>query len=75
MKQTIPRLKQTNKQTNKTQEILFLYYQPCLKRNTKGNQFSSATQSCLTIWDPMDCSRPVLPVHHQLTEFTQIHVC
>ena len=38
MKQTIPRLKQTNKST---QEILFLYYQPCLKRNTKRNQFNS----------------------------------
>ena len=28
-------------------------------------QFSSVTQSCLTLWDPMDCSTPGLPVHHQ----------
>ena len=37
-------------------------------------QFSSVTQSCLTLWDPMNCSMPGLPVHHQLPEFTQIHV-
>ena len=36
-------------------------------------QFSSITQSCLTLCDPMDCSTPGLPVHHQLPEFTQTH--
>ena len=35
---------------------------------------SSVTQSCLTLWDPMDCSTPGLPVHHQLPELTQTHV-
>ena len=35
---------------------------------------SSVTQSCLTLCVPKDCSMPVLPVHHQLPEFTQIHV-
>ena len=35
-----------------------------------SNQFSSVTQSCLTPWDPMNCSTPGLPVHHQLLEFT-----
>ena len=35
---------------------------------------SSVAQSCLTIWDPMDCSTPGLPVHHQLPEFIQTHV-
>ena len=35
-------------------------------------QFSSVAQSCLTLCDPMDCSRPGLTVHHQLQEFTQI---
>ena len=34
-------------------------------------QFSSVTQSCPTLWDPMNCSMPGLPVHHQLPEFTQ----
>jgi len=37
-------------------------------------QFSSVTQSCPTLWDPMNCSTPGLPVHHQLPEFTQTHV-
>ena len=37
-------------------------------------QFSSVTQSCLTLCDPMNCSAPGLPVHHQLPEFTQTHV-
>ena len=36
--------------------------------------FSSVTQSCLTLCDPMDCSTPGLPVHHQLPELTQAHV-
>ena len=37
-------------------------------------QFSSVTQSCSTLCDPMDCSIPGLPVHHQLLEFTQTHL-
>ena len=38
-------------------------------------QFSSVTQSCLTLYDPVNHSTPGLPVHHQLPEFTQTHVC
>ena len=38
-------------------------------------QFSSVTQLCPTLCDPMDCSMPGLPVRHQLQEFTQTHVC
>ena len=37
-------------------------------------QFSSVTQSCPTLCDPMNYSMPGLPVHHQLTEFTQTYV-
>ena len=37
-------------------------------------QFSSVAQSCLTLCDPVDCSTPGLPVHHQLQELTQTHV-
>ena len=37
-------------------------------------QFSSVTQSCPTLCDPMNHSTPGLSVHHQLPEFTQIHV-
>ena len=36
--------------------------------------FSSVTQSCPTPCDPMNCSMPGLPVHHQLQEFTQTRV-
>ena len=39
-----------------------------------GVQFSSVTQSSATLCNPMDCSTPGLPVHHQLLEFTQTHV-
>ena len=37
-------------------------------------QFSSVTQSCPTLCDPMNRSTPGLPVHHHLPEFSQIHV-
>ena len=46
--------------------------------SSKGNiwlhQFSSVAQSYLTLCDPMNCSMPGLPVHHQLPEPTQTHV-
>ena len=35
---------------------------------------SSVTQSCPTIWDPMDCGWPGFPVHHQLPELAQTHI-
>ena len=34
------------------------------------SQFSSVTQSCLTLCNPMNCITPGLPVYHQLPEFT-----
>ena len=37
-------------------------------------QFSSVSQSCPTLCNPMDRSTSGLPVHHQLPEFTQTHV-
>ena len=37
-------------------------------------QFSSVACSCPTLCDPMDCSVPGLPVHHQRLEFTQTHI-
>ena len=36
--------------------------------------FSSVTQLCSTLCDPMDCSTPGFPVHHQLLELAQTHV-
>ena len=35
---------------------------------------SSVTQSCPTLYNPMDCSIPGLPVHHQLLELAQTHI-
>ena len=46
----------------------FLYIQ------ISGYQFSSVTQSCPTLSDPMDCSTPGFPVNHQLLELAQTHV-
>ena len=37
-------------------------------------QFSSATQSCPTLCNPIDSSMPGFPVHHQLPELAQTHV-
>ena len=37
-------------------------------------QFSPVAQLCPALCDPMNCSTPVLPVHHQLPEFTQTHI-
>ena len=57
-------------------------YQQLLKlKDTGGNgitdcmvQFSSVTQSCLTLCNPMDYSTPGFPFHHQLPELAQTHV-
>ena len=42
--------------------------------NITLGQFSSVTQSCLTLYNPMNLSTPGLPVHHQLLKFTQTYV-
>ena len=39
-----------------------------------NQSFISVVQSCLTLLDPMDCSTPDLPVHHQLPDLAQTHV-
>ena len=39
-----------------------------------SDQFSSVAQSCPTLCDPMNCSTPGLPIHHQLLQFTQTHM-
>ena len=46
----------------------------CLGKCFSSVQFSSVAQSCPTLCDPMDCSMPGLPVHHQLPKFTQTHL-
>ena len=45
-----------------------------VKSYHEKEKFSSVTQSCPTLCNPMNCSTPGLPVHHQLPEFTQTHV-
>ena len=52
--------------------IRYLYYYRYII--TYLYQFSSVAQSCATLWDPMNCGTPGLPVHHRLPEFTQTHV-
>ena len=49
---------------------------PCLASGLKeiAAQFSSVTQSCLTLCDPTDCRMPGFLVHHQLPELAQTHV-
>ena len=42
--------------------------------NDMSVQFSLVAQSCSTLRNPMNHSTPGLPVHHQLPEFTQIHI-
>ena len=41
---------------------------------SNASSVSSVAQSCPTLCNPMNCSTPGLPVHHQLPEFTQTHV-
>ena len=35
---------------------------------------SAVTQSCLTLYHPVDCSTPGFPVHHQLPELAEAQV-
>ena len=44
------------------------------QKNSSSVQFSSVAQPCPTLCNPMNCSTPGLPVHHQLPELTQTHV-
>ena len=46
---------------------------PSIFPSISSVQFSSVSQSSLTLCRPMDCSTPGLPVHHQLPVFTQTH--
>ena len=59
--------KATGKGAKESKGSILKYYQSV-------TQLSSVAQSCPTLCDPMDCSTSGLPVHHQLLEFTQIHV-
>ena len=64
-------LKSTEICTSSTHPSSYLSHLSAL---TTFSQFSSVTQLCLTLCDPMDHSTPGLPIHHQLPEFTQTQV-
>ena len=49
-------------------------WRACFERVVMKLQFSSIAQSCPTLCNPMDCSVPGVPVHHQFQELIQIHV-
>ena len=55
-------------------EFKYFWFQRIAIRFLFLVEFSSVTQSCSTLCDPMNHSIPGLPVHHQLLEFTQTHV-
>ena len=58
---------------NTLQQAIARHIQEFLKCSLV-TQFSSVAQSCPTLCDPMNCSTPGLPIHHQLPESTQTHV-
>ena len=50
------------------------YFSFCWETKATSIQLSSVAQSCLTLCDPMDCSMPGIPIHHQLLELAQAYV-
>ena len=56
-----------------TSFVFYVCFQ-CSKNLSTSFQFSSVTQSCLTLCDPMDCSMPGFHIHHQLPELAQTHI-
>ena len=59
-------------------QVFSFHYHYCAWKNDFQSiipvQSSSVAQLCPTLFDPMNCSMPGLPVHHQLLEFTQTHI-
>ena len=57
---------------------LLIHFRPLWSRGLQkhrlpSDQIRSVAQSCSTLWDPMNCSLPGFPVHHQLPEISQTH--
>ena len=67
---------QRNRRSRNVFFLEFIYRQEEFTLNSGifSTLFSSVTQQCLTLCDPMNRSMPGLPVHHQLPKVTQIHV-
>ena len=60
--------------SNEAVKPCIIKYSFFLLFNQLTSQFSSVAQLCTTLCDPMDCSMPGFPVHHQLSELAQTHV-
>ena len=60
--------------TNGVKQFFISIYGIHISLVKRRHQFSSVGQSCPTLCDPISCSTPGLPVHHQLPESTQTHV-
>ena len=54
--------------------IKFLLHQIFKYSHSSPMSSTSSIQSCPTLCDPMDCSTPSFPVHHQLPDLAQTHV-
>ena len=68
----VPAVQQSDSATHIHTSCLFWTY--IYNKIFSSVQFSSATQSCPTLWEPMDCRMPGFPVHHKLPELAQTHV-
>ena len=60
-------------EASKKKKILIAKIRKALNVLIDFSQFSSVSQLCPTLCNPMDCSTPGLSVHHQLQEFIQTH--
>ena len=61
-----------NSETFSKETMYLLAFTPHFFPPPSPQPFNSVTQSCPTLWDPMDCSTPGFPVHHQLQEFISV---
>ena len=72
--------RESNQVFNTKSLFSFIFFNPLFCVSNYFNcgyssvQFSSVAQLCLTLCNPMNCSTPGLPVHHQLPESTQTHI-
>ena len=67
-------LQQYNLEASIWRSVFFMVQLTSIHEYWKNHQFSLVAQLCPTLCNPMNCSTPGLPVHHQLPEFTQTHV-
>ena len=54
--------------------LIYTFFLKSYSQEICSVQFNSVAQSCSPLFEPIDCTTPGFPVHHQLLEFTQTHV-